>query len=218
MKYAAPLFVLTLLASPALAQSQRFDVVLAGRTMGQIAIDQSGASGSLNTVLDNTPLGVGDGGFRATISDGAAYRSQGTSGGDGRRIDVDYSGNSVSDVRIDPPSEATDASDPGGVPAGVLDPVRGFARMAFAEGCVAQYRMYDGRRVVRVTPTAQAQTGDTLTCDYAYDVVSGPGHLSPFRFSSVRLTARYGVASGAVTGPRDVTLGAGPFTVTLIAR
>ncbi len=206
------------LAMPAAAQSARFDVVLAGRTLGDIAVTQTGADAELRSVMDNTPLGVGDGRFDATLTGGQSYRSVGASADETRRIDFDYAGDRVAEVRIAPEDEATDASDPGRVPAGVLDPARGFARIAFARDCVAPFRIYDGRRVVEVALADRTLGAEMLECDYAYRVVDGPGHLSPFRFREIAMTARYELADGAVSRAREIALGAGPFTVRLVNR
>jgi len=214
MKSLLALLVAAWLPTSLAAENRSFDVRLAGAIMGRVTVALSGGNGRLDSVLDNTPLGVGDGRFTATTRAGA-YRSLGEGGGERRAIDIDFAGNRVAAVRIDPPGEATAASDPGQIPAGVLDPVQGFARVALADGCLRPFRIYDGRRTVRVGLVSQSQDGGLARCDYAYDVVQGPGHVSPFRFRQIRMSARY--APGA-SGAQDIRLSAGPFTVTLAAR
>lgn len=205
------------LAAPATAQEARFDIRLAGATLGQIAVGRAGDSATLTTVMDNTPLGVGDGRFDATFTNGA-YRSLSVSSDESRRIDIDFAGDRVANVAIVPPSEATDASVPAAVPAGVLDPARGFARVALAPDCVGAFRIYDGRRVVTVSLGARRLGAESIDCIYDYRVTGGPGHLSPFRFRKVSMVARYAVTNGTQGPLQDIALGAGPFTVRLIRR
>lgn len=213
MRRVLPIAVFLLAGAAVQAAEATFDITLAGATLGRISVAGTDRTARLATVMDNTPMGVGDGRFDATYRAGE-YRSLGQSPGDRRRIEIDFDEAQVASVRIDPVSEATDASQPSVIPAGVLDPARGFARIALAPDCVGGFRLYDGRRVVRVTPAGRAADGGTVTCRYDYRVTGGPGHLSPFRFRSVTVVATY----GATRGVQDIALAAGPFTVRLVKR
>ncbi|PZX15025.1 hypothetical protein LX81_02613 [Palleronia aestuarii] len=209
---------LAALGTAADAASAEFDVTLAGLTLGRISIEAASADVTLRSTLDNTPLGVGDGQFVATSTGGKYYRGVETSPGETRAIEIEYDGPRVARVAVSPESEATDASDPAAVPPGTSDPARGFARIALARDCVDPYRIYDGRRVVTISPTTRTLTADGLVCEYAYTVTVGPGHLSPLRFRRVAVSAIYAVSNGAVSGIREIGLGAGPFTVRLLQR
>ncbi|EKE44108.1 hypothetical protein OCGS_1624 [Oceaniovalibus guishaninsula JLT2003] len=187
-----------------------FDVRLGDRVLGRM----TGLADRLAMRLDNTPLGVGDGAFEGVVTPDGTYVGQ----GDDRRITVLFEDGRPVTTQVVPQSEATPASDPATVPSDVLDPVSGFWRLASARDCPGGWRMYDGRRAVQVTPTARSVEGDSLVCAMDYAVTHGPGHLSPFRFKSMRLVARYGLSGGAVTGLRDLSVATGPFVVTLTAR
>ncbi|WOI55555.1 DUF3108 domain-containing protein [Palleronia sp. LCG004] len=217
MKIVACSLAALLLAAPLRAETARFDVTLAGIDLGAISVTREGDDARIDSVMDNTPLGVGDGTYEASVT-GGAYRSVEVSGAETRRIEVDYSGGAVSRVSVTPESEATAASDPAQVPAGVIDPAQGLARIALARDCVGPFQVYDGRRVVSVGLSARTLDADTLVCDYAYRVTGGPGHLSPFRFTEISLRASYDLESGTVTGARDIAVSAGPFTVRLVAH
>lgn len=200
------------------AAAQSYDVKLGGTRIGTLVYDatQGGSSGgALRSVLDNTPLGVGNGSFEATAlvaSDGGTvnYTGLSQSSRETRRIDVSFVDGRAADVVIAPPDEATDLSDPARVPLGVIDPVSAFGRLAGGRDCPAPFTFYDGRRVLRVSTTARAVTSSGLRCELDYAVTAGPGHLSPFRFRSLKLVVDY--TSGGMSG---MSISTGPFTVTI---
>lgn len=203
------------LAGPAWAQSQTYAMTLGNRQLGTLTFDGQGQNVHLLSRLDNTPLGVADGVFEAvtkSTADGVAYLGRST-GNKSRDIAVTRTGSNVSEVTVTPSSEATDLSVVPAVPAGTLTPTEVFGRLANASSCPEPMTMYDGRRVVRMATTAMAQTGDSVTCDIAYNVVMGKGHLSPFGFKSLAMQAVYQANTLA-----RITVSAGGFNVNLIRQ
>ncbi|WP_159965111.1 hypothetical protein [Profundibacterium mesophilum] len=203
------------MATPSGAQS--YDVVLGGRTLGQIALRDAGSQQRLQANLNNTPFGVFDGSFVATSSDAQAphvYTGISRSTRKSRDITTIASGGRIIETRIAPHDERTAMSDPEAVPKGVLDPVEAFAAFASTSECPAALRFYDGRRVIGITPEKRMTEGEAVTCSYAYRVEAGPGHLSPLRISSFTLHATYAPA-GASRGLASLAVKTGPFSLRI---
>lgn len=205
--------VLGLLAGPATAEPMTFALMLGERQIGTLVFDASIRETQLRSTLDNTPLGVADGTFDAvTRTTGAQTAYLGRNrGGKTRDIAVSWQGDSVTDVTVTPQGEGTDLSDPAKVPRGALSPSAVFAALAQGRNCPSPMAMYDGRRVIQIGTTTATEVGTSVTCEMAYRVILGPGHLSPFRFRSVDMQAVY--TSGAL---REITLGAGGFRVRVL--
>ncbi len=202
-------------ALPTLAAAESFTVLLAGRAVGTLTWDRDGPT--LVSVLDNMPLGVGDGRFtgtsRAVHSQAGDPVTQYIGASDERTIAVVLGGGRALETTISPTSEMTGLSDAGRVPPGVLDPVAGFGRLMTVKGCPGAMRLYDGRRVAEVATLTSTAAPDTLTCRLDYRVVAGPGHLSPFRFTSLAITLAY--STSGTQSLRRATIGTGLFTITL---
>ena len=186
-----PILALVLSLLPLGAVAETFDVLLGDRVIG--TLETTGTR--LVTVLDNTPLGLADGRFAATVTRGGGQVSY-DSTSDKRDIAFRTEAGRVAEVAITPAAEMTALSDPAAVGWAVSDPVTVMAALAQAEGCPAPFRMYDGRRVVEAAVTAETASPSTLVCEMAYRVVAGPGHLSPFRFSRVSLRLTYDLDGG----------------------
>ncbi len=201
-------------ATPVTAETLTFSAALGNRTLGTLTFDSAGPT--LLSVLDNTPLGVGDGRFEATSrpvrTDAGAAVTQYIGRSDDRTISVLLDGARAVETVVSPSSEETELSDVARVPPSVLDPVTGFGRLAAANGCPAPMRLYDGRRVIDIATARESRTETVLTCAMAYSVTAGPGHLSPFRFTSLAVTLLYGI-TGAQRLQR-IEIEAGGFTVT----
>ena len=154
-----------------------------------------GRGGALTADLDNTPLGVADGAFRAETHDvktadgqpAVQYLSQSAK----RNISVVFGSGRVLETTVSPQSEATPLSLSSAVPAGVLPLTEGFRQIAEATTCPAGFTMYDGRRVVQIATAAKTSDGASDICTMDYRVTAGPGHLSPFRFKSLGMTLTY---------------------------
>ncbi len=215
--------IAVLAAEPAAAEVFAFDAFLGRRQIGTVTWETTAARGGtvahLRSDMDNTPLGVGDGTFDAVseparMSDGTPVTRY-VARTDERVITVTSDRGTVVETRVSPESEATTLSEPALVPQGVLDLAAGFGRFVQTSGCPAPFGMYDGRRVISVGPTASVQTGGLLTCRLAYTVVAGPGHLSPFRFRSIRLELFYRVDPKA-TLLEQMDVHAGIFAMQLV--
>ncbi|RYH04250.1 hypothetical protein EU805_02430 [Salipiger sp. IMCC34102] len=210
-----PVLALALLtATPAVTET--YAIQLGSRQIGTL---ETGAS-ALTSTLDNTPLGVADGTFQASVSrvgldDGsAADQFLGINrGGKTRDISVIRQDGAVRDVTVVPANDATDLSVPSAVPAGVLFPPEVFARLEAAGGCPAPLSMYDGRRVVGISTASSAVVGGETVCEMSYRVTAGKGHLSPFNFKSLNMELAY--AGGALS---RVTVSAGSFDVNMLRR
>ncbi len=198
-----------LLAASA-AGAASYDVSLGGRTIGTIDHEP----GRLLSVLDNTPMGVGDGRFEGVATrgaDGVHYVGQ----SDERRIEVRIDAGRAQATDVTPASERTPLSDPAAAPAGVVDPVTGFGVLADADDCPGAFRIYDGRRAVELTPAGREVAQDVLSCRMDYRVIAGPGHVSPFRIKSMTLTAHYAPAQGRMRALARLDVRAGGFTLSL---
>ena len=199
-----------LLASPALAQDQSFALMLGNRQLGTLSFDGSGANTHLLSRLDNTPLSVADGTFEATS------RASGNTVeyvGQNRGSKITRQGAAVGAVSVSPADEMTELSDVAKVPAGTLTTAEVFGVLANGKTCPNPLTMYDGRRVVQLATTAMDTSGDTVTCQMSYRVTAGKGHLSPFNFKSLAMTAIY--TTGALS---QVTVSAGGFDVNLVRQ
>ena len=204
-----------LLAGPAVAQSQTYALMLGNRQLGTLGVEGSGSNIRLLSRLDNTPLGVADGTFEATAQgngETVSYTSQ-NRGSKTRDIAMTRQGGTVVSVSITPADDMTDVSLPAQVPAGTLTPAEVFGVLANGMTCPNPMAMYDGRRVVQLATTAMDTAGDTVTCTLSYRVLAGKGHLSPFNFKSLSMTAIY--RSGALA---QVTVSAGGFDVNLVRQ
>jgi hypothetical protein len=227
MRLAAPLLALALglpAAAPAAAQADVFEMRLAGITLGTLTYEGREGGASWRTDLDNTPLGVADGTFIAsnqairTESGERAIRYEGrtaTSRRD-RVIEVIHTAERVLSVGVIPDEDATDLSVADRVPERVFDPVEAFQHLLVAEGCPTAFKVYDGRRVVAVTPGTAQQAGGQLSCEMSYDVVAGPGHLSPLGLTSLGVSLLY---DRPETGPqilREMDVRTGLFRLRVL--
>lgn len=204
-----------LLAGPALAQSQSYALMLGQRQLGTLSVEGSGQNVHLLSRLDNTPLGVADGTFEAMArgaGDAVTYAGA-NRGSKTRDIAFTRQNGQVTAVTVTPAGDMTDLSDAARVPAGTLTPAEVFGVLANGKTCPNPMAMYDGRRVVQLATTAMDTSGDTVTCAMSYQVVAGKGHLSPFNFKSLSMTAIYRAQALA-----QITVSAGGFDVNLVRQ
>ncbi|KQI70124.1 hypothetical protein AN189_01640 [Loktanella sp. 3ANDIMAR09] len=207
-------FLVFMSATPTIAET--YAMMLGNRQIG--TLETNGAS--LQSTLNNTPLGVADGTFQASVTrvqlpDGSiAEQYLGVNrGGKTRDISVIRQNGRVADVTVVPANDATDLSAPDTVPADVLFPSELFARLERAGGCPAPLQMYDGRRLVAISTASTATENGQTVCDMDYRVAAGKGHLSPFNFKSLNMQLAY--ADGALA---RVTVSAGGFDVSMLRQ
>src|SRR5690606_39001732 len=142
------------------AAADTFRAMLGGRVLGTLEYRAAGAGAAqLRTMLDNTPLGVGDGVFDGQTANERAggktllrYTGDSRSSRKSRQISVLLYQGRVIETQISPAGERTALSVASAVPEGVIDPVTAFGRMIGAGDCPAAFHIYDGRRVIRVRP------------------------------------------------------------------
>lgn len=72
--------------------------------------------------------------------------------------------------------------------------------------------LYDGRRVVQVTPKGSDVAGPVKTCVMDYRVVRGKGHLSPLFIKHITVTVTFDPAI-VKSGPSLLELRSGLFGV-----
>ncbi len=212
---AALLSILMLAASPLHAEG--FAVSLGGATLGQLSYDARGGTATLRSTFDNTPLGVFNGSFLGTSAGSTAtstFTGESRSSRKERVVIVEIREGRARETRITPQEEITALSDVTNVPAAVRDPVRLIAALIEAQGCPAQMQMYDGRRVVQLSPEGGTQGDGVLTCQMGYRVIAGPGHLSPLGISSARMTLRYDTRGGQQR-LADIAVSSGIFRLSL---
>ena len=204
-----------LLASPLAAQT--FDVKLGGKTLGKLSYNTKGSDATLRSTLDSTPMGVFNGTFKGSSSAKGQFVGDSKSSRKQRVVTVDIAQGRATGVEITPSAEMTDLSDKSRVPAGVTDPVRIIGAFIGATGCPSSMRMYDGRRVVTLTPQAGTEDGATLICPVSYKVVAGPGHLSPLGISNAKMELLYDTSSGAQS-LQEIKVSSGVFRLKLLRR
>lgn len=201
-------------ATPALSDS--YELSLGGNVIG--TLDATDASISSN--VTDSPLGVGNGTFDASskavrlADDTVVTQYLSEAPRKNRTISVLHDAGQVIETVVNPVGDATALSVANSVPAGVTDPVSGLAHLLRDRAtCPEPVSFYDGRRVITVSPTDQSAEDATLTCRMAYRVTAGPGHFSPLFISNAKMNLRY--EGGALT---MMTVGAGPFTLTVTPR
>jgi hypothetical protein len=203
------------LATPLAAQE--FEVKLGGKTLGTLSFSTQGGDEMLQSTLDSTPMGVFNGTFTGSSSAQGRFTGDSRSSRKQRMVTVDIAKGRAMDVQVTPANEMTDLSDKALVPAGVKDPVRIIGTFVGATGCPEAMQMYDGRRVVALTPQAGSQDGTTLTCPVQYKVTAGPGHLSPLAISSAKMVLRYDTSEG-VQNLQEIQVSSGVFRLKLLRR
>ena len=204
-----------LLAAPAGAET--FNVALGNKKLGKLSYTENGPKATLRSILDNTPLGVFNGGFTGTSTGGASnntFVGDSKSSRKNRVVTVKIVKGKAVNTDIIPASERTDQSEITMVQSGVINPVRAIGQLITANDCPAKMRLYDGRRVIALSPTGKSQSGDTLICTMSYKVVAGPGHLSPLSISSAKMQLNYEVAAGQQT-LQQIQISSGIFKLKL---
>jgi len=198
------------------AEVHPFQVILAGSALGTIEFetDDAGRPAALHGRFDNTPLGVFDGTFEGTS------RPVQTEAGEvvlqflgvtestrkSRTISVLHEGGQAIEATVSPGEEETELSQVDQVPAGIIDPVEAFGRLVGAGGCPEPFRIYDGRRVVDVAVQSSEEADGVLTCHASYEVVAGPGHLSPLGLTSFSMELAYTVGgTGFILSEIDIS-------------
>ena len=201
------------------AQAESFAVQLGSRNLGVLTYN-GGRAASLQSALNNTPLGVFNGSFTASLeptSAGEQYRGISRSSRKSRDISVLFDGGCAIDTVVTPTSEMTELSNVGAVPAGVIDPVSAFGRFVGATGgCPQGFRFYDGRRAILVQPTENYEVAGQLVCKMDYRVSDGPGHLSPLYIKNASIALTYDVLGGQSL--RKVVLSAAGFDLFLMRQ
>lgn len=208
---------LAALASATPASAETFSVRLGGKTLGEMRFDVQGKASTLRSTLDSTPMGVFNGTFSGTSTGSASnsrFTGESRSSRKQRDVTVEIAKGSATNTVITPTDELTELSDVARVPAGVMDPVRVIGALVRAGGCPDRMKMYDGRRVVTLSTDGRSAEGDVLICTMNYRVSAGPGHLSPLRISSAKLTMRYDT-SGGQQSLRQMQVSSGIFRVSL---
>lgn len=188
-----------------MTNAQTFDVTLGGRSLGSLTYSNADGEAKLRTTLDNTPLGVFDGSFvgtsrRVQADQGATvrqYYSEGVSSRKTRKISVLMDQGRAIETVISPQSERTDLSNPQRITASVVDPVTALGLVISASGCPTSISIYDGRRVIALTPSGSTSQTDVLVCDMDYTVVSGPGHLSPLYIKDISAVLTYDLGASS---------------------
>jgi hypothetical protein len=203
------------LALPVQAADQTYKIYLGGIDLGWFRYSGTPTNARISSLFDNTPLGVFDGGYegQSRLQSGrVTYRSKSVSSNKNREVEiVQAKKGRVSEVAISPAKDLTEYSTPAAIPDGVLDPVMGFGQfLSLKNGCPAAFLLYDGRRVVQVTPKSAQTAEGVTTCVLDYRVVLGKGHLSPLYIKNITVTVTFD-PSVAKTGPSLLSLRAGLF-------
>lgn len=214
------LICLATFAGATSASAQTFDVLLGGKTLGELSFSAQGKTATLRSTLNSTPMGVFNGTFAGTSTGTASsgsFTGQSRSSRKERTVVVEIAKGRATSTSVDPQNELTDLSDVARVPAPVMDPVRVIGALIQSKGCPQHMQMYDGRRVVALTPDGESRNTGALVCTMSYRVIAGPGHLSPLSISSAKLELLYSTADGNQS-LRQMQVSSGIFRVRLDAR
>lgn len=214
------ILLMALLAAPAAAHADTFQAFLGSRPIGTLETSAQGESATLATRLENTPFGVADGAFEATsaparTADGETvvqYLSRSAFTTSSRTVSILFAAGRVAETTIDPEADRSELSEPAAVPAGVVDLAQAFARLASAGGCPGLLLVYDGRRVGQLATESSEAVPEGTLCHASYDIVAGPGLLSPLGVRSFDLEITY-AASGSLLSLEG---SAGPFGGSLV--
>lgn len=211
---AALLAMLVAAPSGAAAQDARFTVSLGDRIIGTVAW----SPGSLRTETTNAPLGIGNGSYSGQLKraggEALDYSAHSLSSSEDRRIAIRFDGRDPVETTVSPESERTDMSDAAAVTDSVVDPVRAFGALLTVRDCPS-LRIYDGRRVSRITTEGSAGADGALTCEGGYRVDQGATHLGPLGVRSARVTLHYAATGGGRYALGRMDLSAGPFTLAV---
>ena len=210
----AALMALMALPDAAAAQDARFNVSLGDRAIGTV----TWSPGSMRTETTNAPLGIGNGSYTGQLKRGGGdaldYSAHSLSSSEDRRITVRFDGRDPLETTVTPDSERTEMSDAAAVTDSVVDPVRAFGALLAVRECPS-VRIYDGRRVARVTTEGAVSADGSLTCEGGYRVDQGATHLGPLGIRSARLTLHYAATGGGRFALGRMDLSAGPFTLAV---
>lgn len=204
------------LGAPASAQS--FSVALGNNILGQLKYSDQGGRETLVSNLNNTPMGVFNGTFKGTsrgVAAGREFIGQSVSSRKTRTITTITKGGRAIQTTVTPTSEETKLSNVANVPAGLIDPVMAVGWLIqTGKGCPSTLHIYDGRRAIALTPTGQTAQNGMLTCDIAYTVFAGPGHLSPLKISKAKMQLNYAI-DGTEQRLTHIRMGSGIFRLVL---
>ncbi len=211
-----------LMISPQIALAETFAIQLGKTTLGELRYSANSKGATLTSTLANTPLGVFNGTYEGTsrpakAADGTQalrYVGVGKSSRKTRSVDVLFAAGRALETIVIPAKEETTLSDPQKVRGAVTDPVRAIGLLTTAIGCPARINIYDGRRVITLSPTAQERQDTLLICALSYTVTAGPGHLSPLKIAKAKMQVTYSTANNDQQ-IQNITLGAGMFNLVL---
>lgn len=190
--------------SPTSTSAQTFSVNLGGRTIGTLTYTRESNVETMQTTMNNTPMGVFNGSYKGTSSPVRTnenktvhqYFGDKNSSRKNRQTSILKDKNKVIKTTISPLSDRTELSEAKRVPTPVVDPVAAFGRFFATSGCPRRFQIYDGRRVISLTPTSEEQKDSILVCEMDYLVTDGPGHLSPLYIKSASTRLAYDLSNG----------------------
>jgi hypothetical protein len=220
--------LVTFLLSGPSAMAQTYDLVLGQRVLGWVKFTESQASNTLNLFAEfnNTPMGVMDGTFEASQKPfqaddgtmGTKYQRTSMSSKSRRVLTVLFEGGRPTSQWAEPPYRKAVGLSASEIPVATGDLLDAFTRVYHAQDCPGSFEMYEGHRLVRLTPQSRVERDGKLFCDMNYFVVLGPGHLAPFRFRSFDLTLVYAMLDEGQNTLARVDLRIGVFRASLLAR
>lgn len=208
--------ILAMLALPVQAADQTYKVYALGIDLGTFRYSGTPQNARIISQFDNTPLGVFNGSYEGDSrvrSGGMIYHGKSVSSNKNREVEITTTAaGRVADITVSPAKDRTAYSDPAELPDGLLNPVAGFAQFLGQNTCPQAFKLYDGRRVVQVTPKSESTSGAVKTCVLDYRVILGKGHLSPLYFKTIAVTVTFD-PSIAKTGPSALVMRSGLFGV-----
>ena len=169
-----------------------YDISLAGNKIGQINI-------AVNLTLPNqliaidgningSPLQLFDSNFASnsdTNSTGgklvSRFYSIKQTNFKSREITFEVTDGQLTKVDIQPSQEKTILSSVDFDHPKFINPAKALLRL-ISFPCSETFNIFDGRRIVKIR---QKSSKNALSCEYHYEVLYGPGHVSPFYFKNI---------------------------------
>ena len=218
-----PLVAVALIAPPAGAQT--YDLRLGDSFLGTLVYEEVSGATRIEATLSNTPFGLFNGTFEAVsrsvqTTSGKIlrkYQSLGVSSRKTREIAVLLDQEGVVETTVRPQSERTNLSNPGNVADNVIDPVSALGVMLSAAECPSDLRFYDGRRVILLSSLRSQMIDGELSCELTYNVIAGPGHLSPLYIRNMSLSLSYSRRADTQVLSR-MQLSAGLWSLNIVRR
>lgn len=198
-----------------------FSISFLGKEIGTINVREMSNIDSkvihLNGKISSSPFKIFNGRFEYTtfiteLNKAASrihYKSSVDATFKQREINYRVSNDRLVAVDVFPKREETKFTNPKQIDFEFIDPASAIATL-LRMPCKKSFIIYDGRRIIEVTSIKQTTE---LECGYLYKIQKGPGHLSPFNFTTFEISTFFGQDGNPAV--RSMIVKTGPFKLIL---